>query len=319
MILILSNENDLSTCEVLEWITYFGCKYIRLNETDNVYFKKLKIENKQTSILVENQDNDINLSDFSSYWYRRGSFNLSNFKWELPIQNDLINHLYKERFFLLDYIYSTLDSIHGLGCFNTSTSSKLKSLHCASICELIIPQTNIVVNKKQVEQIFLEGNSLITKCIQDMPQFKVDGKLCFLYTEELDNLKISELSDEFAPSIVQNKIDKKYELRIFYINKKCYSMAIFSQNDEKTAIDFRKYNLSRPNRSIPYKLPKEIEIKIIKFMKYMNLDTGSIDMIYTPNKEYVFLEVNPIGQFGMVSTPCNYLLEKKIARYLVNY
>jgi hypothetical protein len=38
----------------------------------------------------------------------------------------------------------------------------------------------------------------------------------------------------------------------------------------------------------------------------------------TKKGEYVFLEVNPIGQFGMVSAPCNYNLEKKIAQYLIN-
>jgi hypothetical protein len=33
----------------------------------------------------------------------------------------------------------------------------------------------------------------------------------------------------------------------------------------------------------------------------------------------VFLEVNPTGQYGMVSDPCNYYLDKKIAEYLIDY
>jgi hypothetical protein len=41
-------------------------------------------------------------------------------------------------------------------------------------------------------------------------------------------------------------------------------------------------------------------------------------MIVTPEKKYVFLEVNPIGQFNQVSIPCNYFLEKKIADYLLH-
>ena len=54
-------------------------------------------------------------------------------------------------------------------------------------------------------------------------------------------------------------------------------------------------------------------------MKYVNLNTGSIDMIVTKENEYIFLEVNPVGQFGMVSQPCNYYLEKKITEYLMKY
>jgi hypothetical protein len=49
----------------------------------------------------------------------------------------------------------------------------------------------------------------------------------------------------------------------------------------------------------------------------MNLNTGSIDLICTKSGEYVFLEVNPVGQFSMVSFPCNYYLEEKIADLLI--
>lgn len=68
---------------------------------------------------------------------------------------------------------------------------------------------------------------------------------------------------------------------------------------------------------VPYILPRAIELKINRFMKKMNLDTGSIDMIVTPELEYVFLEVNPVGQYDMVSVPCNYHLHSKIAKILI--
>jgi hypothetical protein len=53
-------------------------------------------------------------------------------------------------------------------------------------------------------------------------------------------------------------------------------------------------------------------------MKQLNLNTGSIDMAVNTENEYVFFEVNPIGQYGMTSVPCNYNLDKKIAEYLIN-
>jgi D-alanine-D-alanine ligase-like ATP-grasp enzyme len=93
-------------------------------------------------------------------------------------------------------------------------------------------------------------------------------------------------------------------------------MAIFSQQNEQTSIDFRKYSTERPNRCVPHQLPKEIEHKISTFMKAVRLNTGSIDMVVTPTLEYVFLEVNPIGQYGMTSFPCNYNLDFKIAEFL---
>mgnify|MGYP000874440113 CR=1 FL=1 len=94
-------------------------------------------------------------------------------------------------------------------------------------------------------------------------------------------------------------------------------MAIFSQNNPKTQIDFRNYDYDKPNRLNPFKIPIEISNKIIKLMKKLKIICGSIDMIYTPKGEYVFLEVNPIGQFQWLSQNCNYYIEREIANHLI--
>jgi hypothetical protein len=56
------------------------------------------------------------------------------------------------------------------------------------------------------------------------------------------------ISSEFFPSLIQEEIDKDYEVRIFYFFGELYSMAILSQNDPSTEIDFRNYNHSKLSR-----------------------------------------------------------------------
>lgn len=51
-------------------------------------------------------------------------------------------------------------------------------------------------------------------------------------------------------------------------------------------------------------------------MKMLKLESGSLDFIVTPDNEYYFLEVNPVGQFNFVSEICNYHIEKHIAKTL---
>ena len=92
-------------------------------------------------------------------------------------------------------------------------------------------------------------------------------------------------------------------------------MAIFSQQSAQTATDFRVYDTVNRNRNIPYQLPKEIERQLKKLMTRLQLKEGSIDLIKTKDNKIVFLEVNPSGQFGMVSRPCNYHLEEKAKGY----
>ena len=137
-----------------------------------------------------------------------------------------------------------------------------------------------------------------------------------LYTELLEEGNLGKIPSTFFPSLFQEALDKEMELRIFYLKEKCYSMAIFSQLDEQTNVDFRMYNYEKGNRNVPYVIPKKLELKILKLMELLRLESGSLDFIKTKEGRFVFLEVNPSGQFGMTSTPCNYYLEEKITQYL---
>jgi glutathione synthase/RimK-type ligase-like ATP-grasp enzyme len=94
-------------------------------------------------------------------------------------------------------------------------------------------------------------------------------------------------------------------------------MAIFSQGDAQTRVDMRVYNHARPNRMVPARLPAAVTAAIVRFMEMVGLKTGSLDLIRTHDGRHLFLEVNPGGQFGMVSEPCNYYLEREVAQYLL--
>lgn len=40
-------------------------------------------------------------------------------------------------------------------------------------------------------------------------------------------------------------------------------------------------------------------------------------MIVRDTGEYIFLEINPVGQFTFIGHPCNYYLEKELADQLI--
>jgi len=61
-------------------------------------------------------------------------------------------------------------------------------------------------------------------------------------------------------------------------------------------VDWRKTtNAKLPH--YPLTLPIEIEKHLLNFMQLLGLTFGAIDMIQTPDGEFVFLEVNPSGQW----------------------
>ncbi len=124
--------------------------------------------------------------------------------------------------------------------------------------------------------------------------------------------------EEIFPTLVQEKIEKLFEIRSFFLKGEFYSMAIFSQTSSQTQLDFRNYDFEKPNRTIPFKIPTKIEKKLARLFKILNLNSGSLDMIYTSDNKFKFLEINPVGQFGMVSFPCNYYLEELLMQKLTN-
>src|SRR5699024_11613139 len=112
-------------------------------------------------------------------------------------------------------------------------------------------------------------------------------------------------------------IEKQFEVRVFYLKGECFSKAIFSQNDQQTAEDYRNYNIEKPNRIIPFQLPVKIIKKTKKLMDEVGLDTGSLYFIVTKNNQYIFLEINPIGQFADFYYQCNCPLEKQVVKELL--
>ncbi|MEZ4456069.1 MAG: hypothetical protein R2882_05895 [Gemmatimonadales bacterium] len=47
----------------------------------------------------------------------------------------------------------------------------------------------------------------------------------------------------------------------------------------------------------PHELPLEVQERILLLMRRLGLEYGAIDFRLTPEGEYVFLEINPAGQF----------------------
>jgi glutathione synthase/RimK-type ligase-like ATP-grasp enzyme len=143
--------------------------------------------------------------------------------------------------------------------------------------------------------------------------YKKENAWVMGYTEEINIADLGKFDNDFFASLVQTKIEKKLEIRSFFLIDTFYSMAIFSQTNPQTSTDFRKYDDSLPNRTVPFNLPGKIEKKLRRLLKKLQLNTASIDLLIDKKGDYIFLEVNPVGQFGMVSIPCNYHLEKRIA------
>lgn len=196
---------------------------------------------------------------------------------------------------------------------------KITHLLNAKKVGLRIPRTLVTNSKDELTEFYEKYHAVISKDLRYSVNI-VDQHTMYssIGTFDVTQAMLNTLGDYFAPCLVQERVDKKVEIRVFVFKKKFFSMAIFSQNDPQTSLDYRNYNTQKPNRVSPFQLPKKVKKKVLDFMSISNLDTGSIDLILNQKNEFIFLEVNPQGQIDWLSKHCNYYIEKYIAEELAN-
>lgn len=323
MILILSINADHSTDEIMDWINRLGGKCLRLNDSDVIDKHSLFIDFNKRNIVatVDFYGKKVRLGDVKVVWYRKfGFYNHTRYNNVLKDKRasiDLNQYISTEYQTFLSFIQQLLIGKKWL--FKPGNKlSKTHQLITAKRVGLKIPPTIITNDKKSLTRFKNKKRKIISKPMKDVSFFRLNDKAYIPYTELIDDNAFESLNHRFFPSLIQGYIDKQLEIRTFFLNNKLYSMAIFSQNQENTKTDFRYYNHTKPERCVPYQLPLSMERKLALLMKNLKLNTGSIDLIKDKQGKYIFLEVNPAGQFGMISQPCNYPIEKEIAKYLIN-
>jgi ATP-GRASP peptide maturase of grasp-with-spasm system len=327
MVLIFSTKFDYSTSYVIKWLDNLGIKVIRINGDDSVYkFESIANESIYFTNTITNEV--VNLSEASACWWRRTGITIKHLN---PIERDCFktadfdlsnmikgkhNYLDDEAKALVEYIFYSIYKACkinlGKPLFNLN---RLIVLDIAQKCGLQVPSYRVIRNGQQLVDTRIAYGKFVTKAIANGIYKDLYNHRFYTYTELMEDHYIEENKDTiFFPSLVTRLIEKQIEIRSFYIAGDFYSMAIFSQTDAKTKIDFRKYT---NNRTEPYKLPKDVETKLRCVFNKLDLNCGSADLIIDDNGDYTFLEINPVGQFGMTSEPCNYDLHKLVAKYLI--
>jgi ATP-GRASP peptide maturase of grasp-with-spasm system len=316
MILLLSSSNDVNLDHVVDWLRLYGHPFLRIN-SDDVLEEDFHLSLSPPSLVVRQQK--VSLQDVGSVWLRKwGNFRRTGWfkQAERRLDAERLMQLSREFSVTLTALTVLLKDKHWLTHPSRVHVNKLEMLDQAQAAGLTIPETHLINRKARLEQLLRQGEFITKSSFEPMFLKQPDG-FYSMFTQLLTAGDVDGFDETFFPSLVQRKVDKAYELRVFYLDGELYTMAIFSQRTERTALDFRDYDWSDPNRCVPYQLPEDVTQAVQRFMRAVGLNCASLDMIKGRDGDYYFLEVNPTGQFGMTAFPCNYPLYEKIAQYLI--
>ena len=121
----------------------------------------------------------------------------------------------------------------------------------------------------------------------------------------------------FAPSIFQAYVDKRIELRVTVVGGQVFAAEIHSQATRRTRHDWRRYDLAHtPHRR--HALPRDIAQRCVVLVRRLGLAYGAIDLVLTPDGRYVFLEINPNGQYLWIEQLTGLPISEAIAEWLMH-
>lgn len=258
----------------------------------------------------------LNSSDIFSAYYRR----------EAEPELDKLIKRKEDKLFARTEIVGALDTIWDtLNCFwvnhprySTSLMTKVAQTHYGGLIGLRVPKTIITSNYNEVVNFYNKCNqSIVAKQLGNArgSQDWIEGRL---YTQKIEpkHLKLFK-NAKLAPVMLQEAIEKKFELRITVVGNNMFPVKIDSQYTNATKNDWRRGPIGKiPHEK--FEIPPIIKNKLLQLHKRLNLIYSGTDMVVTPKNEYVLLELNPNGEYVWTEVLTGLPITKAICDLLLN-
>ena len=297
MILIQSHADDAHAQAVHERLRERGASVTWFDPGD--FPERASVELRwdgRSTATLRTGDAEIDLDSVSVIWHRRPTLTEPS----AQIRDDqLREYAAREcRVFLSD-VWSSLECtwLPGPMAAMTLAAHKFTQLRFAARLGFEIPPTVITNDPDAVLEFrSAHGPRLISK-LPGPALFSLPGGGLNRYTQPVTRRDLGYIDAvRHAPVIVQPYIDKSTEIRATVVGGAVFAAEIHSQNSPRARDDWRRYDLLQTPHRI-HELPASIRERCLCLVSSLGLAYGAIDLIHTPDGRYVFLELNPNGQY----------------------
>jgi len=191
---------------------------------------------------------------------------------------------------------------------------KLFHLELAKELGFIVPEYIYTNKVKEMEEFLEKKGKTITKNIGK--PLKDKDYLAFLGTTEvtLDILAKIEVEEMDYPVFFQKFIESDYEFRVTVVGERIYASKLTKL--DKSVMDIRVAEDANNVKHTNISLPIDVQNKILMFMERLKINYGCFDFLFA-NDKYVFLEVNPSGQYMWIEEKSNLNITEGIIDYLL--
>ncbi|MBC9797784.1 MvdC/MvdD family ATP grasp protein [Sinomicrobium weinanense] len=320
MILCLTHSTDHYTVDIVrERCKTLGKEMFRMN-TD-LFSHQSRFDytcnNEGTHFCWSDGKTTFSTKDVEAVWYRK--------LWAMPPPPDLdpgyLKIFIQEYGTMRNIFFESLRHLPWMNPMATDheiNKNKLDQLQITSAHGLHIPKSLFTNNPEKAKSFFhkeCRGN-MIAKLHGSLSR-SMKGDAPFFPTTVIRKDDLEQLDTlPLCPMIFQELIPKAYELRIIYVDGTFFTGKIDASTSVRGKTDWRIATDADFGWE-PYELPPDIRESLTRAMRQMGLFFGALDMIRHKDGRYIFLEVNPQGEWGMLQRDIGYPIGETIAEKLI--
>jgi hypothetical protein len=318
MILVLTHSYfEQGTDPVIDWLLYYKAPFFRICVEDLVAQKvNYSFDIDKGSVII----NGVDYSQKVTVIFFRRFYRYLYYEEGEPLGDVSRKVFYEANNELEHFVEALFDAFKDKIWFPVSEMvnvNKPKISAAAHRAGLLSPRSRVINNKTGLLEFKEEcPHGCITKSICRISYYTFGKYTYSTYATSVDDDVLAMLPERFFPALFQEKVVADYEVRVFYLDGEFFATAAIS-TDKDRLVDIKQSFYKESLKWATYQLPKDIEAQLDKFMRWIGLVTGSIDLIKTVDGQYYFLEVNPVGQYSAPSWQGGYQIERRIAEWLI--
>jgi len=298
VILIVSSRVDPTAVRVADELSRRGASFFWFDTKDFPSSAEITVRystSGATRATLRQGDEFLDFASVGVVWYRRPGFPVPHVEvTDAKMREGIIEECLT---FLTD-LWQSLDCAWVPAPFATIRRAEPKGfqLKTAGALGFTLPETVISNNPDELLNLYREqAGQLISKRVASRPLRTWNTEV--RYAEPVGARDIGYAAAlRLCPVILQAYIPKSVELRITVVGKSVFAAEIHSQETNRTRHDWRRYDLET-TRHEPHQLPDAVAGQCVRLVEELGLCYGAIDMVLTPDGRYVFLEINPNGQY----------------------
>ncbi|GAA2720192.1 MvdC/MvdD family ATP grasp protein [Actinocorallia aurantiaca] len=243
-------------------------------------------------------EGDLALDELASVWFRRPGSPVAHPEITEPGARE---HVERQSEALVSDVWDDLDCLMVPASRTVLRTAQRKAaqLRLAGRLGFTLPPTLISTDPEEFLDFYRRHDGrVITKPIE-LPWARGggEGAVFVRMTERVSTRDVGYADAlRYGPIIVQAYVPKRLELRVTVVGDAVFAAEIHSQSTNRTRDDWRRYDLAATPHAA-HDLPGGTAEQCRSLVRALGLRYGAIDLILTPEGRYVFLEINPNGQY----------------------